>query len=128
MEFIIAVLPGDGIGPEVIGEAVKVLEHGRGAVRAPVRRAIGAIGGNAIDRYGTALPDETLEACYNVDAVLFGAAGGPKWGRGRRRGAAGAGNPQDTSGVRAVRQHPSGKVASRALCGELAKAGVPRRC
>ena len=39
----------------------------------------GPIGGNAIDRYGTALPDETLEACQDVDAVLFGAAGGPKW-------------------------------------------------
>ncbi len=79
MEFKIAVLPGDGIGPEVIGEAVKVLDTvgERFGHRFDVQS--GPIGGNAIDRYGTALPDETLEACYNVDAVLFGAAGGPKW-------------------------------------------------
>ena len=79
MEFRIAILPGDGIGPEVIGEAVKVLEAvgERFGHRFDVRS--GPIGGNAIDRYGTPLPDETMEACYDVDAVLFGAAGGPKW-------------------------------------------------
>ena len=79
MEFTIAVLPGDGIGPEVIGEAVKVLNEvgERFGHRFDMRS--GPIGGNAIDRYGTALPDETLEACHDVDAVLFGAAGGPKW-------------------------------------------------
>ncbi len=79
MDFTIAALPGDGIGPEVIGEAVKVLDEvgARFGHRFDVRT--GPIGGNAIDNHGTSLPDETLETCYDVDAVLFGAAGGPKW-------------------------------------------------
>ena len=79
MEFTIAVLPGDGIGPEVIGEAVKVLDAVGERFGHRFDMRTGPIGGSAIDRYGTALPDETLEACHNVDAVLFGAAGGPKW-------------------------------------------------
>lgn len=79
MDFTIAALPGDGIGPEVIGEAVKVLDEvgARFGHRFDVRS--GPIGGNAIDSHGTSLPDETLKTCHNVDAVLFGAAGGPKW-------------------------------------------------
>ncbi len=79
MEFTIAVLAGDGIGPEVIGEAVKALNGvgDRFGHRFDLRS--GPIGGNAIDRYGTSLPEETLEVCGDVDAVLFGAAGGPKW-------------------------------------------------
>ena len=79
MDYSIAVLPGDGVGPEVTAEAVKVL-------RAVGRRfghrfdlGYGRIGGNSIDEFGTPLPDETVELCEGSDAILFGAVGGPKW-------------------------------------------------
>lgn len=79
LDYNIAVLPGDGIGPEVIGEAVKVLE----AVGAYFGHSFdvhsGSIGGHAIDACSSPLPDETLELCHGADAVLFGASGGPKW-------------------------------------------------
>ncbi|MBM3948560.1 MAG: 3-isopropylmalate dehydrogenase [SAR202 cluster bacterium] len=79
MKFTIAVLPGDGVGPEVIGEAVKALEavgHKHGHA---FEMRHGRIGGNAIDEFGTALPPETLALAKGSDAVLFGAVGGPKW-------------------------------------------------
>ncbi len=71
----IAILPGDGIGPEVIDEAVKVLQAA--GVAADFEFAL--IGGAAIDATGVPLPDETLELCRQSDAVLLGAVGGPKW-------------------------------------------------
>ena len=70
----ITVLPGDGIGPEIVAAARSVLDA-IGTYRYDVR----PIGGAAIDESGTALPDETLEACRSADAVLLGAVGGPKW-------------------------------------------------
>jgi 3-isopropylmalate dehydrogenase len=79
MRAVIAVLPGDGIGPEVVAETTKIL----GAVSARyghdfvLREAL--IGGIAIDQTGTALPADTLELCRGADAVLLGAVGGPKW-------------------------------------------------
>ena len=79
MEFKLAVLPGDGIGPDVIGEAVRVLEAVGRRFGHDFELSEGAIGGNAIDSTGTALPDETQELCDQADAVLFGAVGGPKW-------------------------------------------------
>ena len=79
MGFTIAVLPGDGVGPEVVGEAVKVMD----AVGARFGHAFdlryGRIGGNAIDDFGTPLPQETETLCGDADAILFGAVGGPKW-------------------------------------------------
>ncbi len=79
MDKTIAVIPGDGIGPEIVGEAVKVLEsvaerfgHSFGMTTYPV-------GGAAIDATGDALPETTLAACESADAVLLGAVGGPKW-------------------------------------------------
>ncbi len=79
MKAMIVLLPGDGIGPEVVGEGRKVLEA--------VARSTGheftfeerLIGGCAIDEQGTPLPDETLQACRRADAILLGAVGGPKW-------------------------------------------------
>jgi 3-isopropylmalate dehydrogenase len=71
----IALLPGDGIGPEVAAEAVKVLEAVAGDLRFEPHLA----GGAAIDAHGTALTDEALDACKQADAVLLGAVGGPKW-------------------------------------------------
>lgn len=78
-DFSIAVLPGDGIGPEVMAEALKVLRavERRFGHRFTLEEDI--IGGAAIDRFGTALRDETLALCKRVDAVLFGAVGGPQW-------------------------------------------------
>jgi 3-isopropylmalate dehydrogenase len=77
--FVIAVLPGDGIGPEVTAEAVRVLEAvGRRFGHAfEFHEAL--IGGAAIDATGSPLPPETLERCRRSDAILLGAVGGPKW-------------------------------------------------
>ena len=77
--FTIAVLPGDGIGKEIVPEAVKVLEaigrlHG---LAFSFDEAV--VGGGAIDLHGRPLPDETLAAAKKADAVLLGAVGGPKW-------------------------------------------------
>ena len=77
--YRIAVLPGDGIGPEIVREAVKVL--GVIAERAGVRFEMeeGFVGGAAYDRFGTPLPDPVMELALSSDAVLLGAVGGPKW-------------------------------------------------
>ena len=75
----IQVLPGDGIGPEVTAQAVRVLQvvaDKRGFAFEPV---YGLAGGCAIDAHGTPLLEETLEQARQADAVLFGAVGGPKW-------------------------------------------------
>jgi 3-isopropylmalate dehydrogenase len=75
----IVLLPGDGIGPEIVAEARRVLEA--------VARRFGhqfafdtrPMGGNAIDEFGDPLPQSTLDACRDADAILLGAVGGPKW-------------------------------------------------
>src|ERR1051326_7227075 len=74
----ILVLPGDGIGPEVVAEAVKVLEALRGH-GLEFRVELGLIGGAAIDAHGTPLPPDTLAEAESADAILMGAVGGPKW-------------------------------------------------
>jgi 3-isopropylmalate dehydrogenase len=75
----IAVLPGDGIGPEVVAEALRVLEAvgSRFGHLFALPRAL--LGGCAIDETGTALPQKTIDVCLAADAVLLGAVGGPKW-------------------------------------------------
>ena len=77
--FKFAVLPGDGIGPEVMKAALEVLDvackkHGH-----TLDYTVHAVGGAGIDEFGKALPDSTVEACQNADAILFGSVGGPKW-------------------------------------------------
>ena len=74
----ILVLPGDGIGPEITAEAVKVLDRlvGEGL---EVELDEGLVGGAAYDAAGTPLPEATLEMAKEADAVLLGAVGGPKW-------------------------------------------------
>ncbi|MCP5414875.1 MAG: 3-isopropylmalate dehydrogenase [Chromatiaceae bacterium] len=74
----ILVLPGDGIGPEIVAEAVKVLDHlaGEGL---DVELDEGLIGGAAYDAAGSPLPESTLAMAREADAVLLGAVGGPKW-------------------------------------------------
>ncbi|ANE46290.1 3-isopropylmalate dehydrogenase [Paenibacillus swuensis] len=75
----IAVLAGDGIGPEVVAEAEKVLKRTEELFGYKFETAHGLFGGIAIDEKGTPLPEETLELCKGADAVLLGAVGGPKW-------------------------------------------------
>lgn len=75
----IVLLPGDGIGPEVIAAARLVLEAVAGRFGARFDFSEALIGGAAMDRVGTPLPDETLSACTHADAVLLGAVGGPAW-------------------------------------------------
>ncbi|MGB9873583.1 MAG: 3-isopropylmalate dehydrogenase [Hydrogenobacter sp.] len=77
--FKIAVLKGDGIGPEIIQSALQVLEKVGELFGYSFTFEEGLIGGIAIDQKGDPLPQETLELCLKSDAVLLGAVGGPKW-------------------------------------------------
>ncbi len=75
----IVVLAGDGIGPEIVGEAVKVLAAVNEKFGLGITWENQLLGGAAIDAHGVPLPDVTLEAARKADAVLLGAVGGPKW-------------------------------------------------
>jgi len=77
--FKIAVLSGDGIGPEVMAEALRVLAAVAGKFSLQFDFTERNVGGAAIDAHGHALPETTLEACRAADAILFGSVGGPKW-------------------------------------------------
>ena len=79
MEAKITLLPGDGIGPEVVDAAVRVLDAVAERFGHSFTTRSYLMGGCAIDAHGTALPEETLAACQAADAVLLGAVGGPKW-------------------------------------------------
>ncbi len=75
----ILVLPGDYIGPEIMAEAVKVLQEVNTRFALDLELEYGLLGGAAIDATGVPLPPETLERARSVDAILLGAVGGPKW-------------------------------------------------
>lgn len=75
----ILVLPGDYIGPEIMAEAVKVLEAVNARFDLDLALEHGLLGGAAIDAHGVPLPEETLARARAVDAILLGAVGGPKW-------------------------------------------------
>jgi 3-isopropylmalate dehydrogenase len=79
MDFNIAVLPGDGIGPEIIEQAKKVITATGKKFHHKFNFKHGFVGAVAIDKTGNPLPDETLELCKSSDAVLFGAIGDPKY-------------------------------------------------
>jgi 3-isopropylmalate dehydrogenase len=79
MQAKIVLLPGDGIGPEIIAEGRRVLEAVGGKFGHQFEFTICPIGGNAIDDFGDPLPPATLAACKSSDAILLGAVGGPKW-------------------------------------------------
>jgi 3-isopropylmalate dehydrogenase len=79
MKASVVLLPGDGIGPEVVGEARRVLDRVAARYGHELTFSEQLIGGIAIDKTGDALPKETLAACERADAVLLGAVGGPKW-------------------------------------------------
>ena len=75
----IAVLPGDGIGPEIMEQALKVLDRAKQIFGFDLEFEYADVGGAAIDRHGKALPPSTLALCEAGDAILFGSVGGPKW-------------------------------------------------
>ena len=77
--FKIAVLPGDGIGPEVMAEALKVLDAVEKKYNVSFERTFANVGGAGIDNEGKALPDSTVDICKKSAAILFGSVGGPKW-------------------------------------------------
>ena len=79
MDYKIALLKGDGIGPEIVDEAVKVLDKIGQKYGHKFEYTQGYLGGESIDRYGVPLSKETTEICKSSDSVLLGAAGGPEW-------------------------------------------------
>lgn len=79
MEYKIAVIPGDGIGVDVIAEAVRSLDKVAEVFGHKFNYSHHFVGGCCIDKHGTPILDETLKDCETCDAILFGAAGGPKW-------------------------------------------------
>lgn len=98
MEKRVAVLQGDGIGPEVTEAAVRVLEVVARRFNHNFHFNYGSIGGAAIDQFNNPLPEETIALCESSDAVLLGAVGGPKWDQ----------NPSELrpeKGLLAIRKH-----------------------
>ena len=79
MNYKVAVIPGDGIGPEVVEQTVNVLNYVGDKFNHKFEYEYLLAGGCAIDEKGTPLPEETLEACKKADAVLLGTVGGQKW-------------------------------------------------
>lgn len=77
--YNITVLKGDGIGPEIVNEAIKVLDRACELYNFKINYNYQLIGGSAIDETGVPLPQATVDACKASDAVLLGAVGGPKW-------------------------------------------------
>lgn len=79
MDAKIVLLPGDGIGPEIVAQAERVLNVIAEKFSHSFDYVSCDIGGIAIDKHGDPLPDETVDACKSADAILLGAVGGPKW-------------------------------------------------
>lgn len=79
MEYNIALVPGDGIGPEIIGSTVKVMKAAASKFGHKFNFSTYLAGGCAIDEYGEPLPKVTVDGCLASDSVLLGAVGGPKW-------------------------------------------------
>ena len=79
MKLNIAKLPGDGVGPEVVEQAVKAIDAVCRRFGHEVKYRSALVGACAIDACGSAFPDETLKVCLDSDAVLFGAVGDPKY-------------------------------------------------
>lgn len=79
MNIRICLLPGDGIGPEIVNQAVGVLDRVAAKFGHTITTTSALIGGIAIDTTGIPLPEETITQCQKADAILLGAVGGPKW-------------------------------------------------
>ena len=79
MKYNIALVPGDGIGPEIVGAAVEVLKTVADKFGHEFVFNTYLAGGSALDEFGIPLPQETIDGCLASDSVLLGAVGGPKW-------------------------------------------------
>ena len=79
MSYKIVALPGDGIGPEILNGSLEILQQLNKEFHFEYELESHDFGGIAIDNHGKPLPDSTLNACKNADAILLGAVGGPKW-------------------------------------------------
>ena len=77
--YRIAVIPGDGIGPEIVAEAIKVLNKVGDKFGHTFTYEEAPMGGNAIDAFGVPLPESSLQTCLSCDSALLSAIGGPKW-------------------------------------------------
>ena len=114
----VALLPGDGIGPEVVAEGARILRALAGRFGHTLELSEGLIGGCALDARGTPLPPETIDLCQNADAVLLGAVGGPRWDDPNARQRPEQGllglrrELQVYANLRPVRVHPSLAAAS----------------
>ena len=78
-KYKLAILPGDGIGDEVMAQAIKILNHLKTLEKIDFDYHYADVGGVAIDKHGVALPASTLKICEESQAILFGSVGGPKW-------------------------------------------------
>lgn len=78
-DYKVTLLKGDGIGPEIINEAAKVLDNVSEKYKFHITYENADLGGVAIEKHGIPLPDETINKCKNADSILLGAVGGPKW-------------------------------------------------
>ena len=78
-QYTLQILPGDGIGPEIITETQKVITWINDNTDITINTTEDLIGGQAYDKYGVPLADSTLESCRQADAILMGSVGGPKW-------------------------------------------------
>jgi 3-isopropylmalate dehydrogenase len=112
MEAKITLLPGDGIGPEVVAEAEKVLTAVAHKFGHTFTTQTGLAGGIAIDETGSPLPEETLGLCLESSAVLLGAVGGPKWS-------------DPTASAARARAAQAAQIAGR-VCQLAPRARVPR--
>ncbi len=79
IRYRVATIPGDGVGPEVVAAARRVVDAAGEALGFGIDWSEHLVGGAAIDAYGVAIRDEDLAACGEADAILLGAVGGPKW-------------------------------------------------
>ena len=77
--YSLLLLPGDGIGPEVMAEVERVVSFFNKRGKVEFKTSTGLVGGAAIDKFGVPLDAETLAKAQNADAIVFGAVGGPKW-------------------------------------------------
>ena len=77
--YKIAVIKGDGIGPEIVNSAMEVMEKVAEKYNHNFKFEEVYMGGCAIDKFDNPLPDSEIEKCLNSDSILFGAVGGPKW-------------------------------------------------
>lgn len=79
MSHKILVLPGDGVGPEIVTQAVKLLDALSASGDLAIELEHADVGGVAVDGHGSPLPEQTLALARDADAILLGAVGGPKW-------------------------------------------------